>query len=194
MAEPSSLPNFQKDLAPFKLNIQSAALKGLYVGIIQIICFVLLYVAGMKYLSNPIYSAVVMLLPLVPFVLFGINERNTNYGGYLTYMQAFLVLGVMSMVSILVYLTFHYIMYGIIDPELSQKMIDGIMDFSTSMIPEEQRTEEFEQAMEKTRNDITEQFSISPMSILIMFGKSLAGSAVFNFLLALFVKRKKELF
>ena len=179
---------------PFKLNFQSAALKGVFLGFINIFCFVALYVAGIKYLSNPIYSGLVMLLPLVPFILFAFNERAKNYGGYLTYLHAFYVLGIMSLISTVIYLTFHYLMYGIIDPELPQKMVDGIMDFSTSMVPEESKTEAFEAQMDITRNEVTNQLSVSPLNILTTFAKTIAGAAVFNFLIAIFVKRNKELF
>jgi hypothetical protein len=180
--------------APFKLDIKSATIKGVYIGVFSILLFVALYAAGIQYLSNPMYSLMILFPPLGLLIYLGIQERKVVYGGYLEYMQAYQVLLVMCIVSSVVYQLFSVLMFKVVDPELATKMADGVIEFTKSMMPDGADQDQMDEVYDKTRSDLMEQLSFSPLQILYSLSKVIVGYAVFNFILALFVRRKREMF
>jgi hypothetical protein len=168
--------------------IQEAAKKGLILGIIHIAVFVLLYYLFPNKLAGLSYVAFIIVLNLVYMISQGRQWRNENFGGYVSYGNAFKYLFVLLAVNGLLAALFN-LLFLLIEPNLPEVMADAQLNVSLYWAsffgaPEESLDQMREQF---NREDVTNKFGVVGSLIGIGFGLLLwaVGAAI----AALFVKK-----
>jgi hypothetical protein len=169
--------------------IQDAVKKGLILGAIHIIVFLLLYMIAPSKMTAFSYVAFIIVLNSVYLIYNGIEWRKEN-GGYLAYAPAFKYLFVVLMVNGLFYTIFSLVLV-IVDPAFPEVMAQSQLDTSLYWA---QRMGAPESTLDKIQeefnmDDVVKRFSF--VGLLQGFGVMIIIYAVVAAIFALFIRKQQ---
>ncbi|MEQ9465912.1 MAG: DUF4199 domain-containing protein [Ekhidna sp.] len=162
---------------------------GLITGVISIVLSLLIYIVDPTIFAIWWLMLLLMLFYVGVITYFGIQHRNQE-GGYLSFgkswVYSFTALVSYSIVGTL----FSILLFTVIDPELSEIVTDAVVEKSEAMMrnfgmPDDQ----LDEALEKTRNDTLERFTIA--GSLKGFAWGLVANAVLSLIAGAIIKKKE---
>lgn len=189
----SDLPPTLDNLEEEKFKLGSALQKGYITAGIGVGIYLLLWLSGPKVMVHWAVGLVSIVVTVVMLILLGRSERTANYGGYMSYKNAYILLLVMTTVSSVISSVFQYLIFTVIDPELSTKMAEAAMEQAVSMA-ESFGGEMPEEAREQIEEQVRSQTEMSFSKIGISLVSSIAVFAVINALVALGIRKNKPVF
>lgn len=172
------------------INWLSAIQKGAVIGVVGFVIMLIAYFVSFELLVAWWFGILILLLTVALIIIFGRQERNNLYGGYLEFFDAWKVLMAMAIGSLLVSVPCQYLLYNVIDPELGSKMAEAAVEQASKWMGDAATDE----VLDQMRENMADQFNFSIGTLLINTAKALPFYAIGNLLLALFVRRKRELF
>jgi hypothetical protein len=168
---------------------QDAMKKGLVLGAIHIVAFLLLYVLFPNKLTGLSYLVGIMALNLTYGIVQGISWRREN-GGYLEYGVAFKYAFILLVFNGLIYLVFSFI-FLLVDPSFPQQMADSQLDTQVYWATKFGAPEE---ALDKMKDEFDEEEMIKRFSfsgLMLSFGFALIFYAIGAAIIALFVRKRE---
>lgn len=167
--------------------VQHALRFGAIMGAIGIVITLLLYAIDYTFLADW-KVGIVMILVFLGFVIYaGINYRN-EAGGYLSYGKAFQHGFITLAVGGLINVIFSGILYGVIDPELPQKLTDVAVENAAKMMQSFGAPEsKIDEQVAKLKEDMPARFSFVGQLKGYFWG--LIIYAIISLITALFVRK-----
>lgn len=158
---------------------------GLIMGLVTIVITTLVYAIDYTMMANFSYGFGIMALLLAMIIYFYVNWRKER-GGYVSFKEAFMF-GLLTMImSGVINLMYTSVLYGVIDPELPNKLFDAVVESTVRMmesfgLPDSEIDKAIEQLEDKP-----DQFSVMamiknfPIQIMVYAGISLILAAIFK--------------
>jgi Protein of unknown function (DUF4199) len=167
--------------------INHAIKYGVILGGISIILTIILYVVDFSLMAGFKFLGLMIVVGLGMVIYAGINYRN-EIGGFMPYGKAFMHGFVMLAISGLISTIFNITLYTVVDPELSQKMTDVIIQNTEEMMAgfgAPQST--IDQTTEGMRIEMPEQFTVG--GFMIQYLKALIFYCIIAVITSLFVRK-----
>ena len=157
---------------------------------ILIIYGLLIYVIDISLYVKWWYGISVLIISVSLLIYFGINYRK-SIGGILSYKDSFIYLYILSLFSALFQLIWGIVFFQIIDPELGDKLSQLVIESTVSMM-EGFGTggEAIDATIEQLEEDIPQSFA--PIGQIKNFGWQFLTAAISSGIIAIFVKKNKE--
>ncbi|MDZ4714757.1 MAG: DUF4199 domain-containing protein [Cytophagales bacterium] len=160
---------------------------GTILGGIAIALTVIAYVVDPTFMVTFKFIGLSFALGIGIVIYAGINYR-TEIGGYLSYGQAFTHGFIVLAVSGLINALFGILLFTVIDPDLSQKMMEAIITNTEDMMagfgaPQSS----IDQTIDGLRTELPGQFTM--VGQVITFGKGLIAYAVIALITSLFTRK-----
>lgn len=171
------------------MNQYSTSVKyGIVGGMIMIVIYLLLYIVAIDKLASLL--TMIVYLPLTFLMIWGGITYRKEIGSYKNYGQAFLTVFIISIIATMLFDTFGYILFSVIDPELPVLLKKKSIESATLMMekfgtPDDKMKEALAQMEEQ-------DYTPSLKSQAIRYATSLGVGAFFSALIALFVRRGNE--
>ncbi len=171
------------------MNQHSTSIKyGIIAGIFMVIILMAVYFISAPKLAS--FWPTFVYVPLIFLMIWGGITVRKERGGFSNFREAFVAVFVISIIATLLFDTFGYILYKVIDPQLPAIIKQQTLETATAMMekfgtPDEQ----MEEAMKKMEE---QDYSPTIKSQLIRYASSILIGAIFSALIALFVKRPEE--
>lgn len=141
--------------------IKPAARSGLMLGLISIIVALVIYLLNGALFANFWVGIGILLLSLALVVVFGISFRNT-IGGFISFKHAFLYSLVLLLVAGLVGQVFNYLLFNVIDPELTGVVTDAALENTESIMEKfNAPPDEIDKALDRTEKQMENQYSLA---------------------------------
>jgi len=171
------------------MNKYSLSIKyGVIAGLIMIVILLLIYFAGVNKLATMLPG--VVYIPLIFLMIWGGVTARRELGQFSGFGQAFLTVFIISFTATMLFDSFHYVLYAVIDPQIpvivKQKMIDDTSELMEKFGASDEKTEE---ALKKIKEE-----DITPGLVrqLETYATSAVIGAIFSVLIGLFVNRPDE--
>lgn len=168
---------------------QDAMKKGLVLGAIHIVAFLLIYVLFPSKLTGFSYLVGIIVLNLGYSIVQGISWRREN-GGYIDYGVAFKYAFILLVFNGLINLVFGFI-FLLVDPSFPQQMADSQLDTQVYWATKFGAPED---AVDKMRDEFNEDEIIKRFSftgLMLSFGFALIFYVIGAAIIALFVRRRE---
>mgnify|MGYP002636492036 CR=1 FL=1 len=158
---------------------------GLIMGLVTIVLTTLVYSIDYTIMANFSYGFGIIAMLLAMIIYFYVTWRK-NRGGYVSFKEAYMF-GLLTMImSGAINLMYTAVLYGVIDPELPNKLFDAVVETTVRMmesfgLPDS----EIDKAIEQLE-DQPDQFSVIamvknfPIQILVYAAISLIMAAIFK--------------
>lgn len=171
------------------MNQYSTSIKyGLVGGMIMIAIYLLLYIVAVDKLASLI--TMIVYLPLTFLMIWGGITYRKEIGSYKNFGHAFITVFIISVIATMLFDSFGYILFSVIDPELpallKKKSIESAMLMMERFGTPDDKVKETLAQMEE------QDFAPSLKSQAIRYATSLGVGAFFSALIALFVRRGEE--
>ncbi|MFT4525152.1 MAG: hypothetical protein ACI85F_001305, partial [Bacteroidia bacterium] len=106
---------------------------GLIMGLVTIVITTIAYAIDYTIMANMSYGFGIMALLLAMIIYFYVNWRKER-GGYVSFKEAYMF-GLLTMImSGVINLMYTAVLYGIIDPELPNKLFDAVVESTVRMM------------------------------------------------------------
>ncbi len=162
---------------------------GFLMGLISVIMTLSIYFFDPAMFASISYGVISVVLMLVMLFLFANMARNEN-GGSFTYTEAFLTLLVMIVVSTVLANLFNYVLYNMIDPNLSELIKKQVIENTSNLLQKMGvQGEELDKALEEIEKQDT---SFTAKSMFVSTGGSIAMGAILAALGGLAIKNKRN--
>ncbi len=169
--------------------VNHAIKHGVILGVISILLVIICYVVDISLMVTFKFLGLVTIISLGYVIYAGINYR-TETGGFLPYGKAFVHGVVLLAISGLIGTFFNILLYHVVDPELPQKLTDAAIQNTEEMMAGFGVAQEaIDQAVDKMRTDLTDQFSIGGQALT--YGKSIIAFCIIALITALFVRKNE---
>ena len=157
---------------------------------ILIIYGLLIYVIDISLYVKWWYGISVLVISVALLIYFGINYRN-SIGGILSYKDSFIYLYILSLFSALFQLIWGIIFFQVIDPELGDKLSQLVIESTVSVMESfGSGGEAIDATIEQLEEDVPQSFT--PTGQIKNFGWQFLTAAVSSGIIAIFVKKNKE--
>jgi hypothetical protein len=161
---------------------------GLLAGMIMISLMILLYMLSPGSLAS--MWSIVFYMPLIFLMIFGGITYRKEMGGEIDLKQAFVAVMLISVIATVMFDTFGYLLYSVIDPGLVEIIKEQAMENTREMMenfnaPEDQIDEQLAQLEEQDMNPTLKSQAIRYVSSLVI-------GAIMSLLIALFIRRKNQ--
>ncbi len=157
---------------------------------ILIIYGLLIYVIDISLYVKWWYGISVLIISVALLIYFGINYRN-SIGGILSYKDSFIYLYILSLFSALFQLIWGIIFFQVIDPELGDKLSQLVIESTVSVMESfGSGGEAIDATIEQLEADVPQSFT--PIGQIKNFGWQFLTAAVSSGIIAIFVKKNKE--
>lgn len=171
--------------SPFAHALKS----GLYVGIINALLTIILYVVDPTILANFGVGFGIILLNFVLVIVFGIQYRK-EVGGYLSFGQAFLHGFLTFAVAGLIGILFNVLLYTVIDPDLPEVIAAAAMENTAEMLEGMgMAAGDIDAAMAEAEASTLDQYSVAGM--LMSYVWALIIYAIVALITGLIVKKNE---
>ncbi|GJM29981.1 MAG: hypothetical protein DHS20C17_26160 [Cyclobacteriaceae bacterium] len=168
--------------------VSPAAKSGLTLGLIGIIITLLIYFINAKLLANIWVGVAILIISLSLVVYFGITFRK-QVGGYLSFKQAFIYSLVLLLVAGLVGQTFNYLLFNVIDSDLTELVTNAALENTEAMMEKfNVPDEEIDKALEKTEAQMANQYKLGGVMKAYMY--SIIIYAIISLITGAIIKRK----
>jgi hypothetical protein len=163
----------------------TAAQYGLMAGVVMIVIILLIYILNAASLGT--FLPMVVYLPLLFLMIWGAVTIRKEAGAFSSFGQAFVVIFLISAIATILFDTFGYLLYAVIDTELPEIIKQKVIDNTTSMMEKLGSTDEqIEEALQRIKD---QDYTPTLKTQLIRYAMSLGIGAIFSALIALFVAR-----
>ncbi len=170
--------------------MKEAAKSGAILGLISIILGVVVYMIDPTLFVKWWFGLIMFGMSLGLVVYFGIQYRNAEHDGYMSFGEAYKHGFVVFAVGGAIGSVFNILLFNVIDPDLPQVLTQATLDQTYAMMKSFGAPEgAVEEQMEALKNDIPNQFS--PLGTLKGYGIALIGYAVLALISAAIVKKKQ---
>lgn len=157
---------------------------GLITGLAGVVILLLGYIMGVAILAKWWFGIIILVVTVVLLVISG-REYKNQIGGYISYMDAWITIFGVYVVTAVISTMFSLLLYNVIDTGLEELMREQLIENSITMMEKfgapEDSIEESIVRLEK--QDITPTFKSSGISLI--FG------IIISAIIALFIKKKK---
>ncbi len=167
--------------------VNHAIKHGVILGVISILLVIICYVVDISLMVTLKFMGLVLVIGLGYVIYAGINYRS-EIGGFMPYGKAFMHGLVVLAISGLIGTAFNILLYHLVDPELPQKLTDAAIQNTEEMMAGfGMQQEAMDQAIDKMRTDMVDQFSIGGQA----FGyvKAMIAYCIIALITALFVRK-----
>lgn len=163
----------------------TAAQYGLMAGVIMIAIIMLIYIVNAASLGTML--PLVVYLPLLFLMVWGAVTIRKEAGAYKSFGQAFVTVFIISAIATVLFDTFGYLLYAVIDTELPEIIKQKVQDNTTTMM---ERLGSTDDQIEEGLKRIEEQdYNPNLKTQLMRYAMSFGIGAIFSALIALFVAR-----
>lgn len=170
--------------------MKEAVKSGAILGLISIIFGVVVYIVDPTLFVKWWFGLIMFGLSLGLVIYFGIQYRNADHGGFLSYGEAYKHGFIVFAVGGAIGSVFNILLFNVIDPDLPQVLTQATIDQTYAMMQAFGAPESaLDEQMEALENDIPKQFS--PLGTLKGYGFALIGYAVLALISAAIVKKKQ---
>lgn len=163
----------------------AAAQYGLMAGVIMIVIIMLIYVVSASSLGTML--PMIVYLPLLFLMVWGAVTIRKETGAFGSFGQAFLTVFIISAVATVLFDTFGYLLYAIIDTDLPEIIKQKVIENTTTMMERLGSTDE--QIEEGLRRIEEQDYNPNAKTQLLRYAMSFGVGAIFSALIALFVAR-----
>jgi len=172
------------------VNIKNEALKnGLIWGAVNIVLFLVVWYVAPGLMSSYWYAAITILIGIAFAVFFCIDMRK-KVGGYWTFGQALWPIFVTFVLAMGLVFVFNIVFGKYIDPSYPEKMKEMVLTKSEATMKSFGLSdEEIGKAMEKTHENLEQQFTPSFAQAVVGFGISAVMYFIGALIFALIFKR-----
>lgn len=168
--------------------LKPAAKSGLILGLIGIIITLLIYFINAKLLANLWVGISILVVSLTLVVVFGIGYRKQT-GGYISFKNAFLYSLILLLVAGLIGQTFNYLLFNVIDSDLSELVTDAALENTEAMMEKfNVPDEEIDKALENTETQMANQYKIG--GIMKAYLYSIIIYAIISLITGAIIRRK----
>lgn len=158
---------------------------GLIGGILMVVLLMLIYLVAPAKLASMI--TMVVYVPVLFCMIWGGITYRKEVGAFGSFGEAFLAVFIISVISTLIFDTFGYLLYAVIDPDLPAYIKDLSLQNTAEMVEKFGGSdEEVEKALKRIEDT---DFTPTLKSTLIRYASSFAIGAILSALIALFVRR-----
>jgi hypothetical protein len=170
--------------------MNEAMKSGGILGLISIILGVIIYMIDPTLFIKWWFGLSMFALSLGIVSYFGIQYRNAECGGFISFGDAYKHVIVIFVISGAIGALFNLLLFNVIDPELPKILTDAVLDQTYNMMKSFGAPESaIDEQMENLKKEIPNQFSL--FGQLKGFGISLIGYAVIALISAAIVKKKQ---
>lgn len=170
--------------------MKDAAKSGAILGLISIIFGVIVYIIDPTLFVKWWFGLIMFAMSLALVCYFGIQYRNNQHMGYMTFGEAYKHGIVVFIVGGFVGTLFNLLLFNAIDPDLPQVLTQATLDQTYGMMKSFGAPESaIDTQMEALKAEIPKQFS--PLGTLKGFGFALIGYAVLALISGAIVKKKQ---
>ena len=161
---------------------------GFIAGAIMIAIILLLYIISAPLLGT--FWPMVVYIPLLFLMIWvGITYRK-EIGGYKNFGQAFLAVFIISIIATMLFDTFGYLLYKVIDPDLPEVIKQKILENTSTMM--EKFGAPDDKIEEALKNIKDQDYTPTLKSQGIRYLSSVVIGAILSALIALFVSRPEK--
>jgi hypothetical protein len=168
--------------------VKPAAKSGLLLGLIGVIITLLIYFINAKLLVNIWVGITILVISLALVVFFGIAYRK-QVGGYLSFKHAFLFSLVLLLVAGLVTQTFTYVLFNVIDADLTELATNAALENTEAMMEKfNVPDEEIDKALQNTETQMANQYTLVGVIKAYLYG--IIIYAIISLITGAIIKRK----
>jgi len=159
-----------------------ALIYGSIVGFVSILLGVIFYVMNLYATSWTQWVSMVVGIAILAYCL--VAYRNEHLGGFATYGQLFKMALVIGVIASIIGVIYTYLMYGVIDPELSDKLrlVAEEKLMNNPRIPENRLDDMIEK--------MAKNFELKRM-VIMAFVAGVVMNAILGLILAAFIKKEE---
>lgn len=182
---------FAPDTNHYNMNQKSITI-GIYGGLALVIFTLLIYLAGVETMAN--WWVGLMVFPvMIAFLVWAGKASRTLAGGYISLKDAFLAVFTAGVVMSLVSLVFNMLLYGVIDPDLGERLAEAVIVKTESMlegfgVPDS----DIDKTISQMEEDLPAQFSLLGQLKSVLSG--LVMQAIIAIIIAAIIKKNPPVF
>ena len=171
------------------MNKYSLSIKfGFIAGAIMIAIILLLYIISAPLLGT--FWPMTVYIPILFLMIWGGITYRKETGGYKSFGEAFLVVFIISIIATMLFDTFGYLLYKVIDPDLPEVMKQKILENTSTMMEKFGAPDDkIEEAMKNIKD---QDYTPTLKSQAIRYVSSVVIGAILSALIALFVSRPEK--
>lgn len=161
---------------------------GLIAGIIMIVIILLIYFTNVTKLAG--FFPVLAYVPLIFLMIWGGITARRELGNFSGFGHAFLTVFIISFTATMLFDSFNYVLYKVIDPEIPVIIKAKVIENTTDMMEKLGASDEKTEAAMKSIKD--QDFTPNIKRQLERYGSSAVIGAILSALIGLFVNRPDE--
>lgn len=158
---------------------------GFIAGAIMIAIVLLLYIISAPLLGT--FWPMIVYVPVLFLMIWGGITYRKEIGGYKNFGQAFLAVFIISIIATILFDTFGYLLYKVIDPDLPEVIKQKVLENTSTMMEKFGAPDDkIDEALKSIKD---QDYTPTLKSQAIRYGSSVVIGVILSALIALFVSR-----
>lgn len=172
--------------------MKNAVIKyGSILGLISIIITMLIYLLNIALFAKIWLLFVILLVNILIIIYFGIQFRNQEHEGYISFKNSFIFSFLTFFVGGLIGTAFMILLFNVIDKEAVDQITEATVENTISMMERFNVPEaDMEEAIDQVRKDTPDRFTV--LGQIKGLGSGLIIYAILSLITGAIIKRKKK--